>query len=541
LQELNTLPYRIDHPPLLDVQGLTVEYCGREGSKCVAVADVTFEVAAGEIVGIFGESGCGKTTLGLSLLNLLPRSARRTASSLSFLGLDLLKISESEMRRVRGNEISIMYQEPALALNPVLRVGDQIADVIRAHNKMTAKERHERVWELLRNVNLDQRPGIYEAYPHELSGGERHRIVIAQALACHPALVIADEPTAGLDPELKLEIAELIDQLRKELNVSFLLISHDRRLLARIADRMLEMSAGHVQEHTIKQPSVLRELDVAHPAEPLRSGSLWREPLVAVRGLTKSYNKRGIRFRSHCSVEVLRGVDLTIGRGSALALVGRSGSGKSTLARCLTFWERPDAGAFFLGGRSVVTASQKETREIAPRLQLVLQDSASAFNPNFTAEQIVEEPLLIQGVAPKERKVRVRRMIEEVDLPSEVLSRQALALSGGQRQRLAIARALILQPNLIVFDESTTGLDRETLQQIIDLLIKIKASHNLTYLLISHDLEVINAIADHVAIMHQGRIISTAPIAEGLHHLNMFLSDLPRPDIEDPVTIVEVR
>ena len=529
------MPSHIDYRPLLDVRALTVEYCGGEGSKCVAVADVTFQVATGEIVGIFGESGCGKTTLGLSLLNLLPSSARRTASTLSFLGRDLLKIGESEMRRIRGNQISIMYQEPALALNPVLRVGDQIADVIRAHKKTTAKERRKRVWELLRNVNLGQRPGIYEAYPHELSGGERHRIVIAQALASHPALIIADEPTAGLDPALKFEIADLMEQLRKDLNVSLLLISHDRRLLARIADRMLEMSAGHVQEHSIKsrQPAVLSELNVAHPAGPLCSDSSSREPLIAVRGLTKSYHEPGVRFRSRSAVEVLRGVDLTIGPGTTLALVGRSGSGKSTLARCLALWERPDAGEVVFAGRSVVTASPNERREIAPRLQLVLQDSASAFNPNFTAEQIVEEPLLIEGINPRDRKLRVLRMIEEVGLSPEILRRQALDLSGGQRQRLGIARALVLDPKFVIFDEATTGLDSETLQQIIALLIKVKASRNLTYLLISHDLDVVRATADHVAIMHQGRIISIGHTAEALRHLaTMFGSDLLEREIE---------
>ena len=221
--------------PLLDVRGLEVTYSDRE-KKHVAIAGLDVQIGTSEIVGIFGPSGCGKTTLGLALLNLLPKTAIRHADTLRFRGRDLLQLGEAEMRSIRGREISIMYQEPTLALNPVMRVGDQIGEVIRAHSTINRRERRERVWDLLRGVCLDHRPGIYDAYPHELSGGERHRIVIAQALACHPLLVIADEPTAGLDAELKPEIMQLIARLRTEFKVSFLLISHDRKMLAQVAD-----------------------------------------------------------------------------------------------------------------------------------------------------------------------------------------------------------------------------------------------------------------------------------------------------------------
>jgi peptide/nickel transport system ATP-binding protein len=519
------------HPsdgPLLEVRALTVEYFSNNGTKCLAVADATFQVGAGEIVGIFGKSGAGKTSLGLALLNLLPAAAKRRATTLRFDNRDLLTLKESEMRSVRGRDISIMFQEPALALNPVMRVGDQIAEVIRAHHKLSSTERRERVCSLLRDVRLDRRRGILEAYPHELSGGERHRVVIAQALACNPSLVIADEPTAGLDAELRLEIVDLIEQLRSKLNCSFLVISHHRDVLARIADRTLKMSAGHLREVSIESlaPSSLRHCATGKNSHAEDSSSRW--PLVSICGLSKSYRKRGVLFRSHSCAPVLHDVNLAIPCNSTLALIGPSGSGKSTLARCLALWERPDAGEIVFRGRNVVTLSASEARRLRPRIQLVLQDSAAAVNPNFIAEEIIEEPLLIQDRGTKrERRTELIRLLEEVGLREEMLTRKALEFSAGQRQRLAIARALVLSPELIIFDESTSGLDVETQQQIIALLTRLKVTRNLTYLVISHDLGLVNEIADQVAIMRHGTVISVASVAEAQR-----AGDLMQPETE---------
>lgn len=494
--------------PLLHVEGLNINYRQSDRTSHAAVIDAALQVSAGEIVGVFGESGSGKTSLALALLNLLPATADRRAQVLRFRGHDLLNVSEPAMRSIRGRDISIMYQEPALALNPVMRVGDQIAEVIRSHERISRSQRRQLVWKLLHSVSLESRPGIYDAYAHELSGGERHRIVIAQALACNPSLVIADEPTAGLDPELKPEIMDLIARLRTELNVSFLVISHDRKMLARIADRLLEMSAGRIRERAIPSAAIVQLQQkvfwsIEHDVE------LKTSPLMIVRGAAKSYSKRGILFRSHSAVPALQDVNLSITRGSTLALVGPSGSGKSTLARCMALWERFDSGEILFNGNNICDLPAQEIRKIRPRIQLVLQDSAAAFNPNLTAKEIVEEPLLIQGGSTKEeRRDRVIHLLQETGLDDSMLTRKALEFSGGQRQRLAIARALILNPELIIFDESTTGIDRKAQQHLLLLLEKLRRSRELTYVFISHDHELVSHIADSVATMRNGTLTS---------------------------------
>ena len=496
------MPERME--PLLDVNDLSVTYYADNGANFVAVLGVEFRISAGEIVGICGASGSGKTTLGLALLKLLPGTATCTARATCFRGRDLQKLNEAEMRQIRGKEISIMYQEPALALNPVMCVGDQIAEVIRAHERISRKDCRERVWDLLRSVCLDQRPRIYEAYPHELSGGECHRIVIAQAVACRPSLVIADEPTAGLDAELKPEIIDLIARLRTELNVAFLLISHDRKMLSRVADRTLEMSAGRLHEARVEAPQIIRP-----PKNAQRVENHHATPLIVIRGLSKSYTKRGLFFRSSPAAQAIRDVNLTIPRGCTLGLVGPSGSGKSTLARCLALWDVPDVGQILFRGKDITRLSRAELRRIRPQIQLVMQDSAAAFNPNLTAQEIVEEPLLIQGRSTAEhRQEEVKRLFQETGLKEAMLTRRPIDFSGGERQRLAIARALALKPSVIIFDESMTGLDGGTQQQILALLRELKQLHDLTYVVISHDVELIHQVADRVAVMREGTIIS---------------------------------
>ena len=526
------LPMRSDES-LLHVHDLSVSYHANNGATCAAVSGVELRISAGEIVGIYGASGSGKTTLGLAVLNLLPRTATRSAEAIYFRGQDLQKLSESAMRRIRGKEISIMYQEPALALNPVMRVGDQIAEVIRAHEQLSRKECRERVWDLLRSVCLDQRPRIYQAYPHELSGGECHRIVIAQAVACRPWLVIADEPTAGLDAELKPEIIDLIAQLRTELNVSFLLISHDRKMLTRGADRTLQMSAGCLHEPRVEATHVVRSPKAVETAEDHDV-----TPLVSIRGLSKTYTKRGLVFRSSPAPQALRDVDLTIPRGCALGLVGPSGSGKSTLARCLALWDVSDAGQILFRGRDITELSAAQLRRIRPQIQLVVQDSAAAFNPNLTAAEIVAEPLLIQGRSAEYRHKEVQRLFHETGLKEAMLTRKMLEFSGGERQRLAIARALALKPELVIFDESTTGLDDATQEQILALLHDLKQSHDLTYLVISHDLQLIRRVADRVAVMREGTIVSTAPISEALDQ-TMDLLESPLARVQQAVALGE--
>src|SRR6185437_3644476 len=501
-KEFVSLPYHRN--PLLEVCNLSVLYRGAGGQFCAAVSQASFDIGAGEIVGVFGASGSGKTTLGLSILRLLPDSAQITAAALRFQGRDLLTLRHEQMRRVRGNEISIMYQEPMLALNPVMRVGEQIAEVFRAHHQVSNRECRERAAEFLQRVHLHKRADAFNAYPHELSGGERHRVVIAQALVCGPSLVIADEPTAGLDAALQNEILDLISELRRELRVSFLLISHDHAVLDRMCDRTLEMSAGLLTDAAV----VLGRNGRSSPPGMNAETSGPEQPLVRVSALSKSYQKRGLRFRRGPATDVLRNVDLSIPRDSTVALIGQSGSGKSTLARCLAMWEKPDAGEIELAGQDLLRLTPTELRQFRPRVQLVLQDSAAAFNPNLNAEQIVEEPLLIQNRGEKHaRRKRARQLLEELGFEPAMFERKPLEFSGGQRQRLAIARALVLEPQLIIFDESTSGLDSETQRQVLALLAELKKTRRLSYLLISHDLHLVRDIADSILMMQDGTVV----------------------------------
>jgi ABC-type glutathione transport system ATPase component len=385
-----------------------------------------------------------------------------------------------------------------------MRIGDQIAEVYRAHHPVSKRECRERSAEFLERVRLHRRVDAFRAYPHELSGGERHRVVIAQALVCGPRLVIADEPTAGLDAALQSEILDLIAELRGELQVSFLLISHDHAMLARLCDRTLKMSAG---ELTPAAPESRRRIAGFTRITQLNAHSS-EAPLVQVCGISKSYQKRGVLFREKSRTQILRNVNLSIPHDSTVALIGESGSGKSTLARCLAMWERPDAGEIIVGGRNLTGLSATERRQLRSQVQLVLQDSAAAFNPNLTAEQIVEEPLLIQNRGHKQsRQKRVHALLEEIGFERVMFQRKPLEFSGGQRQRLAIARALMLEPQLVIFDESTSGLDSETQRQILALLAELKRSRRLSYLLISHDLRLVRDVADSILMMQDGAVV----------------------------------
>jgi len=491
---------------VLRASHLSVTYRNRKGVDVPAVCDATFQILRGEIVGIFGSSGAGKTSLGLALLNLLPPSAIRRAATIEFEGVNLVGLTERQMRSIRGKRIAIMHQEPALSLNPVIRVGDQISEVIRAHEARTWRQRRVRVLSLLRSVDLPEE--MYDSYPHELSGGERHRIVIAQALTWRPALIIADEPTAGLDPELKTELLKLVLHLRNEAGVAFIVISHDQKMLAQIADRTLGMTSGRLTEchpeSRATEPSLSLNL-----SSPMRGSEAINrsEPLISVRALSKSFGRQTGWFRNRfSSADALQDVSFFIEPGSSFGLTGPSGSGKSTLAKCIAGWEQPDSGQILFRGEDLIPRSDKVLDR--SRIQLILQDSAAAFNPNFTAEEIVEEPLLVQRTIDKhERRARVQRLFLETGLAEDMLRRGPLTFSGGQRQRLAIARALILNPELVIFDESMTGLDSETREQILTLLTRLKTARNLTYLLISHDADLLSRAADTVATMRNGRIV----------------------------------
>jgi peptide/nickel transport system ATP-binding protein len=523
---------------LLKVCDLTVSY---RGAQQPAVSGLSFEVQPGEVLGLQGRSGCGKTSTALAILGLLPPRAQVSGSVLlhddHLRDHDLLKLSSRELRSLRGKQISILYQEPAIALNPVMRVGDQIAEIVRAHSSHSSRECRERAQQMLNRVRLDS-SRFYHAYPHEISGGERHRVILAQALACQPLLVIADEPTAGLDQALKHEILDLIESMRDEFGTAFLLISHDHGVCSRVADRIIDISSKTEESATSSHSRMPREhtagmqrtesavLSHYPPPTVHSAGSSGvaaaammkvtpvdrchdqETSVVSIRGLSKWYRARGVFTRKHAEKHALDCVDLNIPAGSIVGLIGASGSGKSTLARCLSLLESADSGEIVFEGGNLLCLSPRKLRQFRPRFQYIAQDPAMALNPRLSAAEAVAEPMRIQeSGAGTERQRRVHELMQCVGLDPAMGGRSCHQFSGGQKQRLAIARALALNPKLLIFDESLSGLDVETQNGIVDLLRKLKLDLGVTQVLISHDLELVFSIADQVAVMRNGRIV----------------------------------
>ena len=545
-----------------------------------AVSGVSFEVELGKALGVLGESGCGKTTMALAILGVLPQTGRVTGA-IRFRGRDLSKLRERELQKVRGSQISMIFQEPSMMLHPAKRAGDQVAEVIRAHSRKNWRECRTDALARLTEVGFQSAARVYSSYPHQLSGGERQRVAIAQALACRPALVIADEPTASLDLTTQAEILDLLKDLKERLGTALLVISHNPGVLAKLATRVMVMRRGELLEEgvleqvfdrpqnaytysLVERASLrcaqgrLRPLALGHPApvlpalepagecvldaresdnkgtgrpcpehsegmpapqraEPALSAAQghprYEEPLVSVRGLSKSYRQR--RWLSTFCIQALDNVDLEIPTGSTVALTGESGSGKSTLAWCLARLLQPDAGEIRFAGRDLLRMPRRELAGVRKKIQLIFQGSAQALNPRFSAVEVVSEPLDIQSIGAKaDRQARALELMEQVGLSAGWAGRSPLEFSGGQRQRLAIARALTLHPSLLILDEALTGLDLPIQSEIIDLLGELQAAHGLTYLYISHDLNLVERLADEVVVMHQGRIVERAGTAE---------------------------
>jgi peptide/nickel transport system ATP-binding protein len=523
---------------LLELRGLKVAFGTHQ-----AVRGLDLSIAPGETVALVGESACGKSTTALSVLRLLDSSAE-VSGQILFEGRDLLRLPERELVALRGQGIAMIFQEPMTSLNPVLSIGQQLVEAIRLHQPLDGAAARARALELLALVRIPEPARRIDDYPHQLSGGQRQRVMIAMAVANRPRLLIADEPTTALDVTVQAQILELLDQLRRELGMAVLLITHDLGVVEQWADRVAVMFAGDKVEeartaqlfstpghaytrgllgaslrleqelHYRRQrlPEIRTTLSedgqhrfsLSHTAltAPLKPLASHAQPLLSVQDLHVDYaNPKG-------RVHAVRGVSLDIGAGETVGLVGESGCGKSTLSRSIIRLEDSRSGRILLDGQDIARLDRKALRPLRRRVQMVFQDPYASLNPRHRVSDILDAALQIHEVGDRnERQRRIRQIIDLVGLPQTALQRYAHQFSGGQRQRIGIARALVLKPALVICDEPVSALDVSVQAQILNLLVDLKQEFGLAYLFISHDLSVVRYIADRVLVMQGGHIV----------------------------------
>jgi peptide/nickel transport system ATP-binding protein len=583
--------------PLLEVAGLRTEISTRSATV-QAVRDVSFSIAPGETVGLVGESGCGKSMTGMSLMRLLPPGGRIASGSVKLDGTELTTLSEGDIRRVRGNNVAMIFQDPMTSLNPTMTVGEQIAEPAIIHRGLSQSDALKRAVEVLDLVGMPKPAERLRAYPHQLSGGLRQRVVIATALVCEPQLLIADEPTTALDVTIQGQILTLLDRLKDELHMSMLLITHDLGVIAGRADRVMVMYAGQIVEssdtgplfasmrHPYTQalfealpplvtdrtkvlysipgmpPSLVSPLpgcsfaprcryakdectaenpplggeDPGHPYAcffPVRGPHTVSPPAATVRSaggddalktdvprpddapvlvlehVVKEFPiLKGVLQRRVGSVQAVSDVSFEIARGETFALVGESGCGKTTLGRLIVALERPDSGSIRFEGEEISRLGGGQLRRKRQSFQIMFQDSYASLDPRARVATTLREPLVSQHLGSRpDQRARIKALLRDVGLPESAMTLYPHEFSGGQRQRIGLARALVLEPSLIVADEPVSALDVSIQSQVLNLMRKLQAERDLTYVLISHDLAVVRYLADRVGVMYLGKIV----------------------------------
>jgi peptide/nickel transport system ATP-binding protein len=511
--------------PLLDVRDLHVALpAGSQRPFAVQAADLS--LAPGEVLCVVGESGSGKSLTARAVMGLLPRPHVRVArGAIDFLGEDLAQASESRMRAVRGSEISMIFQEPMTALNPVMTIGRQIDEVFRFHVSMPERERRSRAQALLADVNLPDPARMLDAYPHELSGGQRQRAMIAMALALDPKILIADEPTTALDVTTQAQILKLIKDMQAAHDTGVLFITHDFGVVADIADRVAVMQGGKVVEtgtaaQVLNAPThpYTRGLIAAVPSlTPRRARPRAAEPVLQVKGLNKVYAGGRSWFgfgKPGRTVVAARDVDLELRRGETLGVVGESGSGKSSVARCIVRLTDADSGRILLDGVDLRPLGRAAMRPYRSKIQMVFQDPYASLNPRRRVGAIIAQGMRIAGWTERDARARTRELLRIVGLDEAAFDRFPHEFSGGQRQRIGVARALALEPKVLVADEPVSALDVSIQAQILTLLDEIRDRMALSMLFITHDLRVAAQVCDRLAVMRRGEVVETGPTAE---------------------------
>lgn len=528
---------------ILELAGVQVAF--KKGNvETVVIHDNTFDVYENEIVGLIGESGSGKSLSSLSIMGLLPEKAFYKKGSILFNGVDLTQLSEPEYRKIRGKEIGMIFQEPMSSLNPSMRCGLQVAEVLQEHTHQTELEVKEVVLQLFEKVKLANPLEVYGKYPHELSGGQKQRIMIAMAIACKPKLLIADEPTTALDVTVQKEILVLLKTLQEETKMSILFITHDLGLISNISNRIMVMYQGRLVEQgrtdeVLKRPKDLytQALIQSRPniSERLRKlptvndfldgvpcldrievkerqdrlDKLYeQEPLLRVVDVEMEFiSSKGFLEKSR--FKALKGVSLDVYEGETLGLVGESGCGKSTLGNVILQLAKPTRGAVYYKGVALGKLGKKALREMRREIQIIFQDPFASLNPKKTIGEAIVEPMLVHGLykTRKESRVQALYLLHAVGLHEEAFDKYPHEFSGGQRQRIGIARTIALKPKLIICDESVSALDISVQAQVLNLLNDLKEQFQFTYLFISHDLAVVKYISDSVIVMHEGSIV----------------------------------
>ena len=509
--------------PLLDIRDLSVAF-HQQGGTSLAVDRISFEIKRGECVALVGESGSGKSVSALSILKLLPYpAASHPSGHIRFNGRDLLQLTENEIRAIRGNDISIIFQEPMTSLNPLHTIEDQIGEILRLHNDIGNQMARARTLQLLTQVGIPEPETRLQSYPHQLSGGQRQRVMIAMALANEPDLLIADEPTTALDVTVQAQILALLADIRARLGMSLLFITHDLGIVRRIADTVCVMNGGKIVE---KGPV---EQVFSSPKHPYTKALLAAEPkpdpapprpespvVISATDLKVWFPvKRGLLRQVVGHIKAVDGVSLAVRKGETLGVVGESGSGKTTLGLALLRLISSNGPIVFLGN-DIQGLRFKAMRPFRRDMQIVFQDPFGSLSPRMAVGDIVAEGLLVHQpqLSHDEREERVIKALQDVGLDPDTRFRYPHEFSGGQRQRISIARAAVLEPNFVVLDEPTSALDMLFQAQMVDLLRELQRKRDLTYMFISHDLRVVASLASHLIVMRQGKVVEEGPASE---------------------------
>ena len=546
----------MNNQKLLSVENLTISF-KREKEFIPVVHQLTYELYENEILGIVGESGSGKSVSSLAIMGLLPSSISKIANgSIVFEGKDISLLSDQEFQKIRGNEIAMIFQEPMSSLNPSMKCGIQVAEILEIHTSLSKKEIKNQVISLFEKVKLPNPEELFSKYPHQISGGQKQRVMIAMAIACKPKILIADEPTTALDVTVQKEIIQLLKELQRETKMSILFISHDLSLVSEIANRVLVMYKGQIVEQGIAkeifenpQHNYTKALIASRPSLDFRLKRLptiqdflkesfkseivsaeerninqlkiySKSPLLEVRNIEKDYFSSVGLFGKQHSFKAVNEVSFKIYEGETVGLVGESGCGKSTLGNAILQLDKATSGQIFYKGNDITNLTKEYIRKLRKEIQIIFQDPYSSLNPRIPIGKAIMEPMKVHGLFANdaERKAKTIEILERVGLGESFFNRYPHEFSGGQRQRIGIARTIALQPKLIVCDESVSALDISVQAQVLNLLNELKENFGFTYIFISHDLAVVKYMSDQVLVMNKGKIEEMADADELYAH-----------------------